>query len=205
MKTSLLFRVAGLLAVIALVAFLVFEERGWRQERAKLKDEITAAQKLVQDADARQKQRDLELHDTLRQIAQKKESVRTPEQIVRELPLDLPLPVPIQLPPAVTGEAARTGAGASGAGTAQPMASLPVADLKPLYDFVQDCKSCQAERDTVRRDLTDEQAKSAALTHQRDAALKLAHGGSFWQRTGRAAKWFGLGVLAGAVAAAAHH
>jgi hypothetical protein len=204
MKLSLSIRIAGVLAVIALVAFLVYEERGWRQERSRLKDEITAAQKLVQDADARQKQRDLELGDTLRQIAQKKASVRTPQQIVRELPLDLHLPVPIQLPAAVTGEAARTAADASGA-TAQPMASLPVVDLKPLYDFVQDCKSCQAERETVRRDLTDEKAKSAALAHERDAALKLARGGSFWQRAGRAAKWFGLGVLAGAAAAAAHH
>lgn len=205
MKIPFTLRVAGILAVIALVAFLVFEERGWRQERARLKDEIAAAQKLVQGADARQKQRDLELGDTLRQIAQKKASVRTPQQIVRELPLDLPLPVPIQLPAAVTGDAAPTSPGASGASTAQPMASLPVADLKPLYDFVQDCKSCQAERETARRDLTDERAKSAALAHERDAALKLARGGSFWQRTGRAAKWFGLGVLAGAAAAAAHH
>jgi hypothetical protein len=205
MKTSLLFRVAGILVFIALVAFLVFEARAWRQERARLKDEISAAQKLVQDAEARQKQRDLELGDTLRQIAQKKASVRTPQQIVRELPTDLPLPFPIQLPPAVPGDVHASTPGASGAGTAQPMAGLPVADLKPLYDFVQDCKSCQAERKTVRRDLTDEQAKSAALAHERDAALKLARGGSFWQRTGRAAKWFGLGVLAGAAAAAAHH
>jgi hypothetical protein len=205
MKLSLSIRIAGVLAVIALVAFLVFEERGWRQERARLKDEITAAQKLVQDADARQKQRDLELGDTLRQIAQNKASVRTPQQILRELPLDLPLPVPIQLPAAAPEDAHTSSPGASGTATAQPMASLPVADLKPLYDFVQDCKSCQAERDTVRRDLTDEKAKSAALAHERDAALKLARGGSFWQRTGRAAKWFGLGVLAGAAAAAAHH
>lgn len=204
MKLSLPLRIAGVLASVALVALVAIEEFAWRKERARLKDEISAAQKLVQEADARQQQRDLELHDALRRIAQRKESVRTPEQVIRELPGDLPLPVPIRLLPGNPSE--KFGGPADslpGSSPSQSVAVLPAEDLKPLFDFVQDCKACQTERNTLRRDLADEQVKTASLTRERDSALKLAKGGGFWRRAARAAKWFGLGALAGA--AAAHH
>ena len=54
-------------------------------------------------------------------------------------------------------------------------------------------------------DLTDERKKTAALTHERDDALRIARGGSAWHRIGRAAKWLLIGAAAGAVAAKAAH
>ena len=101
--------------------------------------------------------------------------------------------------PAEAGsESSAPGAAQAGANRS---AQLPVEDLKPLFDFVQDCKACRAELAGVRGNLADEQAKTAALTRERDAALRLARGGGFWRRVGRAAKWFALGAAAGAVAA----
>lgn len=77
-------------------------------------------------------------------------------------------------------------------------AQIPVADLKPLYDFVQDCRACQAELAAARQDKSDDAAKIAALTRERDAAITAAKGGSFWRRLRRNAKWFVIGAGVGA-------
>ena len=74
---------------------------------------------------------------------------------------------------------------------------VPAADLKPLFDFVQDCRACQAKLTTAQQDLKDEQAKNAALAAERDAAVKAAKGGSLWRRTARAAKWLAVGFAVG--------
>jgi len=84
-------------------------------------------------------------------------------------------------------------------------ALLPAADLKPLYDFALDCKACQAKLAAAQSDLNDEKTKTAALSKQRDAAIRTAKGGSALRRIARAAKWFALGAAAGAIAAKAAH
>jgi hypothetical protein len=78
------------------------------------------------------------------------------------------------------------------------------ADLKPLYDFTLDCQACQAKLSAAQSDLLDERSKTAALAKERDAAVRLAKGGSAWRRVTRAAKWFLLGAAAGALVAKAH-
>jgi hypothetical protein len=83
-------------------------------------------------------------------------------------------------------------------------AILPIEDLKPLYDFAIDCKACQAKLSAAEADLTDERAKAALLTHERDEAVTVAKGGSVLRRIARNAKWLAIGALAGAVAAKAH-
>jgi len=218
---SLWMRALAVLAICVLAAFFVREEIAWRQERARLTEEIAAARKLVQEADARQRQRDDELHAALAQIAQRKRAVQTPQEIVRELPRDLPLPAPITLEAAGTASAlfataerstkqtsapelgARDSLAASAVAETSRPAQLPVEDLKPLFDYVQDCKACQTELAGARGNLTDERAKTAALTQERDAALRLARGGGFWRRAASAARWFALGAAAGAIAAKA--
>ena len=80
-------------------------------------------------------------------------------------------------------------------------AVLPAADLKPLYDFAMDCKACQAKLAASQSDLNDEKVKTAALTKERDAAIRTAKGGSALRRIARAAKWLVLGAAAGAIAA----
>jgi hypothetical protein len=81
-----------------------------------------------------------------------------------------------------------------------PSAQIPAADLKPLFDFVQDCRSCQAQLAAAKQNATDNAAKLTALTRERDAALATAKGGTFWQRLRRNALWFVVGAGAGAVA-----
>jgi hypothetical protein len=81
-----------------------------------------------------------------------------------------------------------------------PSAQIPAADLKPLFDYVQDCRSCQAQLAVAKQNATDNAAKLTALTRERDAAVATAKGGTFWQRLRRNALWFVVGAGAGAVA-----
>lgn len=82
-----------------------------------------------------------------------------------------------------------------------PSAQIPVADLKPLYDYVQECRSCQAQLAAAKQDSVDNAAKLSALTHERDAALTAAKGGTMWLRLRRNALWFAIGAGAGVAAA----
>lgn len=84
-------------------------------------------------------------------------------------------------------------------------AVLPAVDLKPLYDFALDCKACQAKLAAALSDLNDEKTKTAALIKERDAAVRIAKGGSALRRIARAAKWFVLGAATGVIAAKAAH
>jgi hypothetical protein len=79
-------------------------------------------------------------------------------------------------------------------------AELPPADLKPLYDYVQDCRACQAELAVAKQNAADDAAKIAALTSERDAAITASKGGTVWRRFQRNALWFAIGAAAGAVA-----
>ena len=87
---------------------------------------------------------------------------------------------------------------------AEPSGVIPAADLKPLYDFALDCKACQAKLAAAQADLTDERAKTAVLTRERDEAGRASKGGSFLLRISRNAKWLAIGAAAGAIAAKAH-
>lgn len=79
-----------------------------------------------------------------------------------------------------------------------PAAQIPTADLKPLYDFVQDCRACDAQLAVAKQNAADDAAKIAALTRERDAAITAAKGGSFWRRLRRNALWFVVGAGFGA-------
>jgi hypothetical protein len=80
---------------------------------------------------------------------------------------------------------------------------VPQADLKPLFDAVEDCKICQAKLAAAQGDLSDETTKFAAATAQRDAAISAVRG-TFWTRARTAAKWIVIGAAAGAVLARYH-
>ncbi len=79
-----------------------------------------------------------------------------------------------------------------------PSAQIPAVDLKPLFDYVQDCRSCQAQLAAAKQDSADNATKLAALTRERDAAVATAKGGTLWQRLHRNALWFVIGAGAGA-------
>ncbi len=77
---------------------------------------------------------------------------------------------------------------------------MPSADLKPLYDFSQNCRECQLRLTAAQQDHADDLAKLDALTRQRDAAITAAKGGTLWRRLRRNALWFVVGAGAGAAA-----
>src|SRR5712692_1161127 len=167
-----------------------------RDARVQLAATLAAQNTLIDQAAAREHQRAAELAATLAQIEDLKRRAETPQQVVGELRRYLPaLPQPIELklPEPQPGQ------------PQQPAtAIIPAPDLKPLFDALQDCRACQSEVRAAQGDLADERAKIAALTAERDAAVRAAKGGSFWSRVRRGAKWFAIGAAAGAIAAAAH-
>jgi hypothetical protein len=83
--------------------------------------------------------------------------------------------------------------------------SVPQPDLVPLYDELQDCRENKAQSDALQNDLSDEKSRSAALVHERDAAVATARGGTYLTRLKRSAKWLAIGIAVGAAAAAATH
>jgi len=195
----------GAAVMIALVAAasVYFAWRGTQQQQAQLKAELQATQKALEDADARQQSRNAELAQLLAQLNEKKTAVQNPAQIVKALPDVLPLPTPLALPaqtanagpPATPREAKQPN------DTPNPKLQLPAEDLKPLYDFAVNCQECQAQLSAAQANLKDEQAKTQAVSRERDTALQAARGGSVLRRVVRAAKWFVIGAAAGAVAA----
>lgn len=183
-------------AVIAL-ALLADAWRSARHDSQQLASTLAVQNTAIQQAADREKQRDSQLATALSAIQSQKRSVQTPQQASQQLLSVLPsLPLPISihdpdlsvpLPPNETPSTTL---------------SVPQTDLVPLYDDLQDCRACTAESGALQKDLTDEKARSAALQHERDAAVAAVHGGTFFVRVKRAAKWFAIGLATGAVAAA---
>jgi hypothetical protein len=220
MNTRLWLRLAEILIVLVLSAVILDAWRADRRDRAQLAADLAAGRQALAQADARQHDRDAQLLQTLAAVAAGKRAVTTPAQIIHDLPNQIPLPVPItlQVPNSSTTRANATcssgpvcGPGGlnstqltpsqPGAKPSATRAVIPTADLKPLYDFTLDCKACQAKLAAAQADLTDEQAKTAVLTRERNEAVRAAKGGSFLRRIARNAKWLAIGAAAGAIAA----
>ncbi len=192
---------------------VLFAWRGAQKQQMALQAELKTTQQALSEASAREATRDAAVKTLSAQLNQKKAEVQTPAQLVQALPDVLPLPAPLTLAPERPGSPPSSGEAEDGpnkgknatggtAGGAQKL-EFPAADLKPLYDFALDCKSCQAQLGAAQADLQDEKAKEAALGRERDDALKAAKGGSVLKRVARAAKWFAIGAAAGAIAAKA--
>lgn len=239
--------IAAFLAALLVAALAVHAWLASRADQQQLQSTLATQKQLLDAATARETTRNDSLKKALAKIARLKRDVKSPRQILRELPKYLPLPQPITfapplapVPPPVLPSAsaavaadklekgtARTAAGSSAAGSrtpkvasshsspcpkanphadgrnlpVKPAARIPTADLKPLYNYVQDCRSCQLRLAAAERDRADDQAKIAALTRERNAAMTAAKGGGFWLRLRRNALWFVVGAAAGYVAA----
>ena len=200
--------------IVAVVLAMFVAWRADRRDRAVLASELAATKQLLAAADTRQHDRDVRLAETLSALAAQKRAVKTPAQIVRELPSEIGLSSPIVLQSADANSSMPNQTDKQPAGSATPagkanqsesQAVVPAEDLKPLYDFTIDCKACQAKLAAAQADLADEKTKTAALTKERDHALQIARGGSPFRRIARAAKWFLIGAAAGAIAAKSAH
>jgi len=211
MSSQALFKLAitGVIVTFCVAAF--FAWRADQRDRAQLAAELAATKQLLAAADSRQHDRDSQLAQTLAALAAEKRTVVTPAQIASELSKTIPLPNPIALQTASssvseanTQQSAIDSPVPKNISNIPAQAVIPAEDLKPLYDFSLDCKGCQAKLVAAQGDLTDERAKTASLTKERDDALRIAKGGSAWRRIGRAAKWFLIGAAAGAILSRAH-
>jgi hypothetical protein len=205
--------IAAFCAALLLVAMAVHAWLDSRDEQLRLASTLAAQKQLLDAADSRERTRQSALDATLAQIESLKRATLTPEQVLRDLPKYLPLPQPITLASATGPDAsapAQQGTDASakaaipgqppGAFPTAPAAQIPSADLKPLYDYVQDCRACQAQLAAAKQNQADDAGKLAALTRERDAAVTAAKGGTFWRRFRRNAAWFGVGAALGAAA-----
>lgn len=189
-----------IIAFVAVLAAIVLVADAWRSEHRdsqQLAATLAAQNTVIQQAGDHEKQRDSQLAAALATIQSQKRTVRTPQQAAQQLASVLPpLPLPISIhdpdlsTPLPPGEA--------------PSESIfiPQPDLVPLYDDLQDCHADSVQNDSLKKDLSDEKARSAALLHERDAAVAVVHGGTFFVRLKRAAKWFAIGVVTGAAVAA---
>lgn len=196
-----------LLITVAIAAALVLgllAAHSWLAARdavAQLTATITAQKKLIDQATQREAQRDATAAKAVKSITQAKAAVRTPAQAAAQiakvlsgpLPQGLPqLPQPLKL--ALPDPAPDDPAPAA-------TATIPAADLQPIYEDIQTCRICQTKLSAATADLTDERAKNAALTAERNAATKAIRGGTFWTQLKNSAKWLIIGAAAGALAA----
>jgi hypothetical protein len=197
-------KVGAVLVVVVLAAGVFVAWRDARKQQAALQAELKTTQQALAEATARQASRDAAVNDLVAGLKKKEAAVQKPAQVVAALPGVITLPAPITIDaegPASEG-GPYTGKKASNyVDGVQPKVNFPAADLKPLYDFAVECRACQAKLGAAQADLADEKAKTVALGRERDDALRAAKGGSVLRRIARAAKWFAIGVAAGAIAA----
>jgi peptidoglycan hydrolase CwlO-like protein len=210
------------LTVAAALGIGVIAFRSWLEahdERMQMTATIASQNSIIAAAEKREQDRQQQLADTLKQIEDLKRSVQTPQQVIREMPQFLPpLPQPLETvapksAAAASGQPGSSGTAQTSGGDPQkstqtrevpaPDMRVPSADLKPLFDFVQDCRACQAKLTAALQDAQDQRTKNDALTRERDAAVKAAKGGGVWSRTVRAAKWVAAGFAVGYLAHAA--
>ncbi len=206
-------KVAGVAVAVVFTVSVFFAWREAQKQQMALQAELKTTQQALADASAREASRDAAVKSLTAQIRQQKAEVQTPAQLIQALPDVLPLPTPLAIAPErmdsppssgqAEGETPKGKNTMGGANEGAQKLEFPAADLKPLYDFALDCKSCQAQLGAAEADLKDEKAKEAALGRERDDALKAAKGGSVLRRVARAAKWFAIGAAAGAIAAKA--
>jgi hypothetical protein len=210
--------------VLVAVALLVDAWHSARHDSQQLASVVATQNVAIQQSEAREKQRDSQLATTLAAIQAQKRAVRTPSQAsdrLAEVLPPLPLPVSIITPnlsvPGAAGTSSSGDVAASRSTTTSTSTptnnstsnstsiSIPQPDLIPLYDALQDCRASTAQIDSLQKDLSDEKSRTTALQRERDAAITAAHGGPFLTQLKRAAKWFAIGLLAGAAATVAAH
>ena len=94
-RLTLRFAEYALVMVLALVIFMSWRED--RRDRSQLAAQLAAAQQSLNEASARQHDRDAQLDKSLADLAAQKRSVITPAEILAALPKEIPLPAPITL------------------------------------------------------------------------------------------------------------
>jgi len=102
--TRVSLRFAELLIPLAIAIVLLLAWQADRRDRAQLATQLAAAQQIIAQASANQKDRDSQLTQTLAQLTAQKNSNLSTAQLLQLLPQALHLPAPVALPsgPAAT-------------------------------------------------------------------------------------------------------
>src|SRR5579862_5015313 len=166
-------RIIELTAVALALMIAAMALHAWiasRDEQQRLATTLSQQKQLLDAADDRERTRQSALDQTLAQIASLKRATQSPQQIVSAIPHFIQLPQPITLPPNQQGianpgakltppsagqeDGAKPTAPIDGTPAAHspdtalpstPSAQIPTADLKPLFDYIQDCRACQLQ------------------------------------------------------------
>ena len=227
--------IAAFCAALLIAALAIHAWLSSRDEQQRLQSTLATQKQILDAADAREHTREASLSDALARIEKLKRATKTPQQILRDLPNYLPLPQPITLArPADAQQGTAPSEKSASARSPQPapsppdtnslptapqpivpcnpanaasncVAQIPSADLKPLYDFTQNCRECQLRLAAAQQDHADDLTKLDSLARERDAALTAAKGGTLWRRLRRNALWFVIGAGVGAASAHIAH
>ena len=196
------FAAIAAIAAFAALVLIVILARSWKASShadADMRMVLRAQAPIVSEAGKREQQRDLVLSKDLAKIAREKRAAKTPAEIAKRLPVALPaLPQPVTVslgPDATLAREFPTDPPA--------VITVPQADLKTLFDALEECRACQERLAAAQQDLIDERAKASALAAERDAAITAARGGGFWARFHAGVKWLVIGGAIGAAAASA--
>ncbi|HKV49348.1 MAG TPA: hypothetical protein VJN69_14740 [Candidatus Acidoferrales bacterium] len=199
-----------------------------KDAQRQLTNAFANEQNLIAQSDATKRQQEDDLKNLLSVIESLKAKIRTPSQVIKELPKYLPLPAPISVARQRDGSLGQ----AQGTGSARlrpekaknwtglpdfryetsvapklrsssvrdygVAAKIPVEDLKPLFDFAQDCRACEAELEAAQKTAADDSVKIKALTRERDLAVH-AEKGTLWHRMRQDMVWFAFGMAGYAV------
>ena len=153
----------GILLVAALVAVALFADawRSGRRDSVRLAATLSSQKAALQQAADREKERDIQLSAALATIAANKLKIQTPRQAARAIPSVLPpLPLPISIR---FSEPSAAQVPADPPAASPAIVSIPQADLVPLYDDLQDCRT----RRSARRNVSAAPAKTGQMVRYR--------------------------------------
>ena len=161
-------------------------------DRARAESEVSVREALNRQLEARVVERKRLTDEKLAALDKLKRQPLKPKEIIREIIKYVPLPVA----PTVKEPTPES--------PDQPViAELPLADFRPLLDFLIECEKCGVSLEACATDVVDLQIQLVNTQKQRDAAIRGMKGGGFWRRLGRRVKDITIGVIFGAALAKA--
>ena len=168
-------------AYIALIAIGCIGLRAYLAEhdqRLLAEYAVKASQQQVASLEAQIKANEQQAEQAREQYQRLRTEVRTPLQVVQELPKVASVPVPPQL-------------------DATNNLVFPQADVLPLFSTLADGAQCKVELASAQSNLALESQVIAEKDKQVAALRKKP---SFWHRVGSIAKQVGVGIVIGVVA-----
>jgi hypothetical protein len=169
--------------LIGIIAFVGIEWHASQVELKNMKATIATTEKQrVSEVQATQTK--------IKEVQNVQRSAKTPNEQLAAISKLASLPQPLALPSNANGQGnGKDGDSTTGLGAG---AVIPAPDVQPLLNFTAGCAICSLK-------LANDEQQIKQLTTERDLAVKTAKGGSFWQRTRKAAKYVAIGVGVGIV------